>query len=90
MRVLKSWSFYITLCLVGVGLFLISGYFPKPRIEFLAEKGLILKGPGSGAAPVYDEVKFWAETAGKVFGGIGGAGVGVKAVVEFFKRKRKR
>jgi len=85
MRVLKSWSFYITLCLVGVGLFLISGYFPKPRNEFLK-----FKGPGSGAAPVYDEVKFWAETAGKVFGGIGGAGVGVKAVVEFFKKKKKR
>lgn len=92
MKILRSWSLYVIIFIVGIGFIFIPSQVldqtKEPKLKYRDKS--ILRSPAASPRLIYEEMKFWGETVGKIMGGVGGVGLGVKAVVEIFKKKKKR
>jgi hypothetical protein len=85
-KLLNSWKLYVGIIAVGFVIWVLAGFLfpPKHIIYESLQKGLTVPRPKS----IYPEIKFWAETVGKCFVGIGGVAAAIKALLDLFRKKK--
>lgn len=89
MKILNSWKLYVVVIAVGFVIWAAASILlvAKPVISEVPRE--ILKSvPTAPAKSIYPEIKFWAETVGKILVGVGGVAGSIKALLELFRRRK--
>jgi hypothetical protein len=86
-KIVGAWKLYAGVVAVGFALWILAVMLaPAPDYGMLksTDRSLTMV-PAS--KPIYQEVRFWAETVGKLLVGIGGIASAVRAILELLKRR---
>lgn len=74
MKLLNSWKLYVGVIVAGFVIWVLAGIlFPRSV-------------PEAQIRSIYPEIKFWAETIGKLLVGVGGVSGSIKALLDLFRK----
>jgi hypothetical protein len=90
MKLLDSWKLYVGLIIAGFIIWVLAGILlpikPEFHLKYMPET--FRSVPEVPIKSIYPEIKFWAETTGKILVGAGGVAGSIKALLNLFRRKK--